>query len=126
MSTYDNTRSVSVVAGSAVTLYRFVKAAADGKFDMAAAAQGRVDGIAADAAAADGDVLPMILPGCVAKVEAGAAVTRGAIVSTDTSGRAVAQGSSNGDLGWGVALEAASDAGEVIKILFGFVGQVNA
>lgn len=127
MATYDGVQSVSVVAGSAVSLYRFLTLATDGKVDHSGSAQGRVDGISAEAATGDGKVLPMILPtGAIAKVEVGTGgVTLGAIVATDASGKAIARGASNGDLGWGVAMDA-GDAGDIIRIMFGFKGQVNA
>lgn len=127
MATYSGVESVSVVAGSAVTIYRFLTLASDGKVDHAGSAQGRVDGISAETVSADGKVLPMILPtGAIAKVEVGSGgVSAGAIVATDNAGKAIARGASNGDLGWGVAIDA-GDAGDIIRILFGFKGQVNA
>jgi alanine dehydrogenase len=110
-----------------VTIYRFIKLAADGKVDHAGAAQGRVDGIAAETVAADGDVLPMVLPmGSIAKVEVGSGgVTAGGLVATDASGKAIAVGASNGDQAWGVALDAGAE-GDIVRILFGYKGQINA
>ena len=127
MATFEKCSTITVEAGQAITLYRFLTIAADGQVDEAGSAQGRVDGVSAEAVAAAGDVLPMMVPdGGIAKVEAGASVTRGDVVATDTSGRAITRGASNGDLGWGIALDAASGAGEVIRVQFSFKGQVNA
>lgn len=57
-----------------------------------------------------------ILSSGISKVLAGAAVTRGARVGTDASGRAVAK-TADADLTFGIALEAASAAGEYISVL---------
>jgi len=110
-----------------VSIYRFLKLAADGKVDHAADAQGRVDGISAEDGLGDGEVLPMVLPtGAIAKIEVGpAGVAAGGLVASHTDGTAIAVGASNGDQAWGVALDA-GDAGDIIRILFGYKGQINA
>lgn len=119
MATYQGVTTVSRIAGSAITVYRYVAlAAGDGKYDHAGA-QARVDGVAAETVAADGDVFPMAIPnGAIVKVEAGAAVARGATLASDASGRAITAVSGAGNFTAGIAMEAASAAGEVIEVQF--------
>lgn len=122
----ESVRSVSMVAGSAVEPYRFVAIAADGEVDHCASAQGRVDGISLEAASAQGKTLGMALPdGSVCKVMCGGSFSRGDRISTNNAGKAIALGSANGDLCWGVALEAGAD-GRIVSIQFAHKGQVNA
>lgn len=117
MATHQSSSPISVTAGSAVSLYRFVVLAADGKYDHVGSAQGRADGVSCQAAAADGDAFAMQrLDGSIVKVEAGAAVTRGAQLGSDTSGRAIAHVSAAGNYILGVTLQAASAAGEIIEV----------
>jgi hypothetical protein len=119
MATYQSCKTVSVLAGSAVTIYRFVALAADGKYDHVGSAQGRADGVAAEGVAAEDDVFPMAVPdGAIVKVEAGAAVTRGAQVASDDVGRVIAHVTTAGNYILGTALDAAGAAGEVIRVQF--------
>jgi hypothetical protein len=119
MATYQSCKTVSVLAGSAVTIHRFVALAADGKYDHVASAQGRADGVAAEGVAAEDDVFPMAVPdGAIVKVEAGAAVTRGAQVASDNVGRVIDHVTTAGNYILGTALDAASAAGEVIRVQF--------
>lgn len=116
MATYQQTKTVSVEAGSAVSIYRFISEAADGQFDHTGAGA-RMNGVSADAATAAGDAIPMVIPnGCIAKVEAGAAVTKLAFVQSDASGRAIDHVSGAGTFRGGQALDAASGAGEIIRV----------
>ena len=117
MATYDGIKTVSVIAGAAVNIYRFVQLQTDGKFDQVGAAQGRADGIAA-ADAADTDEFPMVIPnGAIAKVECGGAVTVGAQVASDDAGKCIAHVTTAGNYILGVALDAGGD-GDIIRILF--------
>lgn len=120
MSTYQSVRTVSRVAGSAISPYRFVVfAPGDSKYDHVAGAQGDLDGISAEGVAADGDVFPMVVPdGCIAKVEAGDVVAVGATVASDASGRAITAVSGAGNFTAGKALTGAAGAGEIIEIQF--------
>jgi hypothetical protein len=121
MATYQAVQTVSRVAGSAISIYRFVTfSTADSKYDHVGTAQSvRIDGISAEGVAADGDVFPMVVPnGAIVKVEAGNAVTLGALVASDSSGRAIDSTSSAGNWTAGVALTAAAAAGEIIEIQF--------
>ena len=121
MATYQAVSTVSRVAGSAITIYRFVTfASGDSKYDHVATAQSvRIDGISAEGVAADGDVFPMVVPnGAIVKVEAGAATTLGGLVASDSSGRAIDSTSGAGNWTAGVCLTAAAAAGEIIEIQF--------
>lgn len=120
MATYQAVQTVSRVAGSAISIYRFVAfASGDSKYDHVGTAQARMDGISAEGVAADGDVFPMVLPnGAIVKVEAGNAVSVGATVASDSSGRAITAVDSAGNWTAGIALTAAAAAGEIIEIQF--------
>lgn len=119
MATSQHALPVTLTAGSAISIYRFVAVAADGKVDHVGSANGRGDGVAAAAAAADGDSVPVITnAGSIVKVEAGAAVTRGALVASDNVGRAIDGTDAGGNFRMGIALQAASAAGEIIEVLF--------
>lgn len=101
------------LAGAAVNQYRFVKVNSDGNAIQVAAATEAGVGVA-QAAAADGRATEVMVTG-ISKVEAGAVVTRGGLVTSDSVGRAVDAASTNVALGQ--ALEAASAAGERIAVL---------
>lgn len=77
---------------------------------------GAIDGISAGAAAADGDPISISLPLGINKVEAGAAVSLGDQVTTDSVGRVVTHVSGAGNSIAGKALDAASAAGEIIRV----------
>lgn len=117
MVTYDGIKTVSVIAGADVSIYRFVQLQTDGKFDHVGAAQGRADGIAAEGAA-DTEEFPMVIPnGAIAKVVCGGDVTVGAQVASDNAGKCIAHVTTAGNYILGVALDAGGD-GDVIRILF--------
>ena len=119
MSSSQGVKTVNRVAGSAVTIYRFVVLAADSKMDHVGTADARFDGIAAETVANDEDVFPMVIPnGAIAKVEAGAAVALNATVASDSVGRAITASSGAGNWTAGIALTAAGAAGDVIEIQF--------
>lgn len=119
MAWYDNCRTITGIAGTAVTIYRFVALAADGQMDHVASAQGDVDGIAGESQATVGRDFPVVLPdGALCKVEAGAAVAVGALVSSDASGRAITHVAAVDNVAVGRAWSAASAAGDIITIQF--------
>lgn len=78
---------------------------------------GPINGVSASESLADGDAIAMSLPLGINKVEAGAAVSDGAQVTTDSTGRVITHVSGAG--GWiaGFALDAAGGAGEIIRVL---------
>ena len=57
MATAENVQTLTYIAGSAVSLYRFVSVAADGKVDHTGA-DARADGISAQAAVGSGIARP--------------------------------------------------------------------
>ena len=117
MSTSTQNNSVTLIAGSAVSIHRFVTVAADGKVDHTGATTVPADGVSGEAAAADLDALNVILPAGIVKVEAGAAVTRGLQVMSDSVGRAIDLVGGASTYIQGRALDAAGAAGEVIRVL---------
>lgn len=120
MSTSQNIRTVTRTAGSSISPYRFVVfSTADSKYDHVGTAQTDADGISAEGGMGDGDAFPMVLPdGCIAKVEAGAAISVGATLASDNQGRAITAVSGAGNITLGKALKAAGAAGEIIEIQF--------
>lgn len=116
MAVSESTKNVSAIAGSAISLGRFVALAADGKYDHAGA-QGRADGVSAEGGAADGEVFPMALMQGLMKVEAGAAVSVGDQVASDATGRVIAHVDTAGNYILGEARSAAGAAGEFIEVL---------
>jgi hypothetical protein len=120
MSTAENIQTLTGTAGSAVPIYRFVKLAADGKFDLQATADARVDGVSAEAASADTKlfaVAPVSQPG-VMKVEASAAISVGDLVAaTVTTGKAKTAASAGAaTYVVGVAKTAATADGDIIEV----------
>lgn len=100
--------ALTVMAASAIAANRFVTPAG-----AQAGADANTLG-ASRSAAASGEKLPVDVLG-TAVVEAGAAVTAGATVKSDASGRAIPWATSGAKVG--VALEAASAAGQLIEVL---------
>jgi len=87
-----------------------------GVLPTAAVVPGPINGVSASASTADLDVIAVSLPMGINKVTAGAAVSVGDQVTTDSTGRAITHVSGAG--GWiaGFALDAASAAGEIIRV----------
>ena len=104
-------------ATAAIAKHRLVRASAsaDATITQAAAAADPIMGVHGSLAAAANDVTDVVCGG-YATVEYGGPVTRGAPLTSDASGRAIpkAAGISNG-----YALDAASAAGELIRIVRG-------
>ena len=85
MARAENVQTISGVAGEALAIYRFVHLMADGKFDYVDTDDLRADGVTAEAASADLDVIaiaPTSQP-AVMKVEASAAIAVGDLVAAD-------------------------------------------
>jgi hypothetical protein len=118
MATFQRLNPLSVIAGAVVRIYRFVQLQSDGKYDEVGVAQSRADGVSCQAAAADGDAFSMepCNGGGIMKVEAGAAITAGALVASDNQGRVIAHVTTAGNHILGVAKEAAGAAGEIIAV----------
>jgi hypothetical protein len=108
----------SFTAGGAINAYRIVKLSTATTAVAAAAATDSLIGVSADLTVASGERVDVLLEG-IAFVEAGAAVTIGAQVTSDSVGRCVtaapAAGVNNRVIG--IAMEDASAAGDVIRVL---------
>lgn len=119
MAVAEGLKSISMTAGSAVRLYRFVAVASDGKLDEVGVAQARADGVAIQAAAADLDTMAMALMQGRAKVTLGATVTPGQLIASDNQGRAIVSVDADGNFLLGVCLigGASGEVGEIL--LFG-------
>lgn len=108
------------VAGAAVAARRIVKFdAADGKVIQAAAATDAVVGVAEQVAAASGERVDVIHSG-IAEVEFGGTVTRGALVTADADGKAVAAapaaGANNRVVGIALVSAASGDIAPVLIV----------
>ena len=102
-------------AGAAIAAGEFVKFSS-GKVVKAAAATDVCVGVALDAAAADGDNIPvqLLTSGDTVLVKAGGAVAQGGTVTC--LGTTVATA---GTLQYGIALEAATASGQLIECIVG-------
>jgi len=92
--------------------YRFVLLASDGQVDQAGL-DAIATGVLQNDPSAAGRAAAVAISGIV-KVVAGAAVTRGGEITSDASGRAIDIGANVNTLG--KALDAASAAGEIIRV----------
>lgn len=109
----------SFVAGAAIGTYTLVKFGADDATVVpAAASTDFIIGAVQEVSPALGERVDVAVVG-VAQLTAGAVVARGALLTTDASGRAIAAAPAAGVNARtiGVALEAASAAGDVIHVL---------
>jgi hypothetical protein len=108
----------SYTAGAAINAYTLVKFSAAETVVTAAAATDLIIGVTSDVGPAINERVDVALEG-IAFVVAGAACTLGAKLTSDASGRAVpaapAAGVNNQVVGY--AMEAASAAGDVIRMM---------
>lgn len=121
MAYFNTCRQLPVVAGEDFTgdLYKFVVIDANGRAVVNSSAQGVVDGILDEVVDALGKTTSMVIPdGGYAKVMAGAAVSRGALIASDASGRAITFVDASDNVCMGRAMQAAANAGEIITIQF--------
>lgn len=112
-----NPRYQSFVAESAVLPYRIVKlGTSDGNVVQAAAATDAAIGVADNLGQATAGSRVDVAKSGPVEVEAGAAITRGALLMSDASGRAITAAASAGSnvRVIGVALVSAGAAGEII------------
>ena len=105
-------------AGGAINPYRIVRLSAADTVVQAAAATEGIFGVNSDLTIVSGERVEVMTDG-IAFVEAGAAVTISALITADASGRGVtaAPGAGVNNRVIGVALDAASAAGDVIRVL---------
>jgi hypothetical protein len=110
----------SMVAEAAVLPYRVVKfGTADGQVIQSAAEADAHIGVADNLGQATAGARVDVVMNGVAEAEAGAAITRGALLSADSSGRVITAAASAGaNVGViGRALVSAAGAGEIINIV---------
>lgn len=96
-----------------------IAAQADGVCAEVASAGAQVTGIAQNAASAAGEAVSVCVMG-VSKAVAGAAVTKGAALQADATGRVIAATTADEVLGF--ALEAAAAAGDQITVVVAYAG----
>lgn len=123
MAFYTKTNMVTFVSGSLAAghLNKFAVIDSSGQAVLNTVAQGPVDGIFGEeiTASTAGLAVPLVQPdGCIAKVVAGAAITNGDLVGSDTVGRAITHVDAVDTVAVGRALQAATAAGQVISIHF--------
>jgi len=110
----DQPINYTLTAATAVSRYHIVQVSGAQYGGLATAVTQALVGVTQSEAAAAGDPLT-ICPLGRSKVVAGAAVTIGARVTTDASGRAIA--CTSGSVYVGVAIDAAAAAGDVFEVL---------
>lgn len=105
-------------AGGAISPSRIVRFSAADTVVQAAAATESMFGVNSDLSVANGERCEVMTDG-IAWVEAGAAVTIGALITADSVGRGVAAAPAAGvnNRVIGVALDAATAAGDLIRVL---------
>lgn len=109
--------AITLTAGAAIAQRRLVKVTTAGEVIQSAAESDDSVGVSLEAAAAQGDVIPVAkLDGSKVEVEAGAGITAGAALESDSVGRVITHGGTAARI-VGYALEAAGGAGEFITVL---------
>ena len=113
------------VAGGAINPYRIVRITNADTVEQAAAVLNTLIGVNTDLPIVSGERVEVMMQG-IAWVEAGAAITVGAPVTSDSSGRGIAAAPAAGanQRIIGFALEAAVAAGDQIRVLLS-PGQVQ-
>jgi hypothetical protein len=110
-------------AVEAIAAFKFVQMASDGVRAAATAGQRGVIGVSQNAPAM-GEIC-LIAGGGQTQVVAGVAVAKGDALMSDASGRAITAAATTSNHVHGYALEAASGAGVVFRMAFGYRGPVT-
>ncbi len=117
MASYESIRTLSGIAGEALTVYRCVTLQADGEFDQSSAGDWP-HGICAESVAAQGDFFPYVVAdGGTAKIEAGAAIAINAELEVSTDGVVITAATASTAV-IGRAMSAAAASGDIIEIQF--------
>lgn len=103
------------IAGGAIPACTLVKLSAADTVAAAAAATDPIIGVSGELTVIAGERVDVALAG-IASVVAGASVALGAPVTADAAGRAVTA-SGGGKRAVGIALDAAGNAGDIIRVL---------
>ena len=124
MATDQSMTIINLEAGQDLSSkqYYFVSMAADGQVDPTGDGLS-AEGVLQDAPSAAGYPASIAIAG-ITKVVAGAAITRGDLVASGSAGKAKTATSGNRVLG--IALEAATNDGDVISVLLKVQGAPNA
>lgn len=113
---FQDIAPLTFAAGATIAINRFVKqdTTADRQVIQGSAGTSLIIGVSLEAGSTTITPIAVQTNG-IAKVTAGAAVARGALVASDATGRAVT--AATGDTTAGLALMAAGAAGDVIEVL---------
>jgi hypothetical protein len=114
MARYEDARTISMIAGEALTMARFVNVQTDETVDMADVAGDIPLGICAETVVV-GDVAPIAYSG-VGYIELGATVAAGAMVSAGTDGVGVAASVITDEHMVGPLLQGGDD-GDIVAIM---------
>jgi len=108
----------SFTAGAAINPRRFVKLSAANTVIQAAAVSDAIIGASNDVGAASGERQDVVMSG-ITEIEASAAFSLGALLTSDAVGRAAAAApaaGTNNRIG-GIALDAAVATGDIVRVL---------
>jgi len=114
MARYENCSAISLGAGEAISIARFVDVSAANTVTMGDAATDNIIGVSAEAVAS-GDTVAVAVGSGVVLIELGGTLAAGAIVECGTNGVAVASAGA-GDIIGGVLLEG-GDAGDLVPMV---------
>lgn len=120
---YFDFNKVSVTAGadlSAATKPRFLKVDNTGRYVLAGSGERALAVMTDTPRGVVGAAVAVVLPGTITKVEASAAISAGANVTSAANGKVVT--AATGNIINGVALEDATAAGDVISVQTGYFG----
>jgi len=115
MARYENTKAISLEAGEAISIGRFVDVSAANTVTMGDAGTDNIIGVSAEAVATVGDSVPVCVGSGVVLIELGGTLAAGAIVECGTNGVAVASAGA-GDIIGGVLLEG-GDSGDLVPMV---------
>lgn len=112
----EATRNISRVAGEAMSIFRFVVPTSDQTWDMGDAATALIGGISAEGVASGVEFSIAIFNGAIGKIELGATIAAGVMVSCGTNGVAAAASTTTNQIVVGPLL-VGGDSGEIVDIL---------
>ena len=121
MALMEMVKAITLPAGGDLSAdqWKFVTLAADGQIDLHAAATDMPTGVLLNNPDAAGKAAEVAVGGIV-KVEASAAITVGANVTTTAAGLAATAVATDSIVG--IAMSTVGGAGELVEVLFGFRG----
>jgi hypothetical protein len=117
MAFEEASQNISLIAGEAMTISRFVDVQTDGTVDMADAPANIAMGISAETVAT-GIVVPVAISG-VGMLELGATIAAGVMCSAGANGVGAAASTTTNEVVCGPLLEG-GDSGDIVAILISF------